>query len=76
MNGLLATLFLDPLPLMGWQRGLLLLPLCLAVSVVYKAIKLPDLRNLPLASAGLWIMMVVGMWAVALVMWLMYQLFA
>jgi hypothetical protein len=38
--------FISPLPL--WEYWyLLILPLCLAVSIVYKAMKLPDMKLVP-----------------------------
>ena len=46
----------------------MLLPLCLSVSMVYKATKLENLRRLPISVAALWatIMLAVGMMAVGL----------
>jgi len=38
--------FISPMPI--WEYWyLLIVPLCLAVSIVYKAMKLPDLKSLP-----------------------------
>ena len=72
----LSTLFIDPIALGGWQRALMLLPICLSVSVVYKTLKLPDVRQIPLAALGLWLTIVFGLWMVALTMWLLYRIFA
>jgi len=72
----LATLFLDPIPLSGLQRAALLLPICLSISVVYRTIKTPDLRDIPRTSLTLWVTIVVGMWLVALTLWVVYLLFA
>lgn len=55
---------------------LLLLPLCLAVSVVYKATKLDDLRDLPRASFSSWVAVVVGMFAVGFVLYALYGIMA
>ena len=71
-----ATLFLDPIPLSGIQRAALLLPICLSISVVYRTIKTPDLRDIPKTSLALWVTIVVGMWLVALTLWVVYLLFA
>ncbi|MCH8969429.1 MAG: hypothetical protein IIA66_09975 [Planctomycetes bacterium] len=71
-----ATLFLDPIPLSGIQRAALLLPICLSISVVYRTIKTPDLRDIPKTSLALWITIVVGMWVVALTLYVVYLLFA
>ncbi len=72
----LATLFLDPIPLSGFQRAALLLPICLSISVVYRTIKTPDLRDVFRTSLTLWVTIVVGMWLVALTLWVVYLLFA
>ena len=71
-----ATLFLDPIPLSGIQRAALLLPICLSISVVYRTIKTPDLRDIPKTSLALWVTIVVGMWVVALTLYVVYLLFA
>ncbi len=72
----LATLFLDPIPLSGLQRAALLLPICLSISVVYRTIKTPNLRDIPRTSLMLWLTIVVGLWVVALTLWVLYSLFA
>ncbi len=72
----LATLFLDPIPLSGFQRAVLLLPICLSISVVYRTIKTPNLRDVPRTSLALWVTIVVGMWIVALTLYVVYLLFA
>ncbi len=76
MTFALATLFLDPIPLSGIQRAALLLPICLSISVVYRTIKTPNLRDIPKTSLALWITIVVGMWVVALTLYVVYLLFA
>ena len=76
MTFALATLFLDPIPLSGLQRAALLLPICLSISVVYRTIKTPNLRDIPKTSLALWITIVVGMWVVALTLYVVYLLFA
>jgi len=46
MPGLLAyTPFLDPMPMLGGMWWLTLAPLALGIAVVYKAIKLDDMRR-------------------------------
>ena len=76
MTFALATLFLDPIPLSGIQRAALLLPICLSISVVYRTIKTPNLRDIPRTSLALWVTIVVGMWLVALTLYVVYLLFA
>jgi hypothetical protein len=56
--------FITPVPLTGWQQLFLLLPLCLAVSTVYKATKLENLREMPVAVVISWVTIVLGMFAV------------
>ena len=69
-------IFMDPIPLSGVQRAALLLPICLSISVVYRTIKTPDLRDIPKTSLMLWGTIVVGMWVVAFTLWVLYLLFA
>ena len=76
MTFALATLFLDPIPLSGFQRAALLLPICLSISVVYRTIKTPNLRDVLRTSLALWVTIVIGMWVVALTLWVVYFLFA
>ncbi len=76
MTFALATLFLDPIPLSGIQRAALLLPICLSISVVYRTIKTPNLRDILRTSLTLWVTIVVGMWVVAFTLWVVYLLFA
>jgi len=76
MTGLLAALFTTPITLTGWQHALLLLPLCLSISVVYKTVRCDEVREIPLASLVLWVTMVAGMYAVGIGLWLLYLLTA
>ncbi len=76
MMDVLATLFVDPMPVAGIQRLLLLLPLCLCISVVYKAVKCERVRDIPVAVLGLWATIVVGMIAVGVGLLIVYELLA
>lgn len=76
MSDLLATIFLNPLPLPGAQRMLLLLPLCLAIAIVYKTTKCTRVRDIPVASLVLWVTIVAGMYAVGVGLLIMYELLA
>ena len=71
-----CALFTTPVSLTGFARLLLLLPLCLSISIVYKTIRCADLRAKPLACAvgALWVTVVVGMYAVGVGFWLLYVL--
>lgn len=73
-HALLATLFIDPMTITGTGRSLLLLPLCLSISIVYKTLRLSDASRVPVASLVLWITIVLGMYAVGVGMWLLYLL--
>ena len=53
---------------------LLLLPLCLTISVVYKTTKCAHVREIPLAAVVSWLTIVVGMYAVGVVLLLIYEL--
>lgn len=66
--------FITPVPLTGWQQLSLLLPLCLAVSIVYKLTKLESLREVPKAALITWVTIVVGMFAVGLGLFLLHRL--
>lgn len=76
MSVLLATVFLHPLQIVGWQRMLLLFPLSLAIAIVYKTTRCEKLRDIPLASLVLWVTIVAGMYAVGVGMYVVYELMA
>jgi hypothetical protein len=60
--------FLDPLPiwLNDWIWPALLIPLCLALSIVYKSIRCKTMDRVPKEALGLFLMIVFGMIAAAL----------
>jgi len=72
----IGQFMVTPLPLTGVQRALLILPLCLSISIVYKATRLQRMRDLPIASGTLWLTIVTGMYAVGIGLWLLYSLMA
>ncbi|HZL34153.1 MAG TPA: hypothetical protein VFC78_02515 [Tepidisphaeraceae bacterium] len=58
--------FNDPLPIWTDARWpWLLLPLCIAVAVVYKSIRCKSMRRVPREAAGLVIVIILGMAAAA-----------
>ncbi len=71
---LLLGLFTTGIALTGPVRLALMLPLCLAIAVVYKTTRCEDLRQVPMAALGLWITIVIGMCAVGLGLWLLFML--
>ena len=68
--------FIDPIPLVSWQKLAMLLPLCLAIATVYKTTKCRDLRDVPIASLVLWVTIIIGMFAVGIGLFVAYNLFA
>jgi hypothetical protein len=73
---LILGFFQHPVELSGLQRLLLLLPLCLSISVVYKTTRCERLGDVPLAAFALWATLVLGMVGVGVLMWLAYLLLA
>ena len=53
-------LFIKPLPVWDYWY-LLLLPLCVGVSIVYKAIKCRDMKQVPREAAVIFVMIILGM---------------
>ena len=76
MTELLATFMIDPMTLVRWQQMVLLLPLCLCVSLVYKATKCEKVADIPVAAVASWITIVVGMYAVGVALLGIYELMA
>lgn len=74
MTDLLATIMIHPIELARWQQALLLLPLCLAVSIVYKTTKCATVREIPKAALASWVTIVVGMYAVGAALLGLYEL--
>lgn len=74
MTDTLAMLLIHPLQLTRIEQMLLLLPLCLAIAMVYKTTKLADLRQLPRAALVSWITIVVGMYAVGICLLVIYEI--
>jgi hypothetical protein len=66
-------IFLNPMVL-GFNTELwLLLPLCAAVAIVYKTIRVDDLRHLAREIVALIAYMVVGLVALSVVLWLIHE---
>ncbi len=66
---ILAEFFVSGIGLTGPQRLLLMLPLCLSIALVYKTIRCERLRSVPLATLGLWVTIVLGMYSVGFGLW-------
>ena len=76
MMDLIATLMIHPLNLVRWQQALLLLPLCLSISIVYKTTRCEKLRDIPMAVLKNWVTIVVGMYVVGIALLSIYELLA
>jgi hypothetical protein len=50
-----------------------MLPLCLSIAIVYKTTRCPHLRQVPLAALGLWITIIIGMSAVGVGLWAVFE---
>ena len=66
--------FLQPLPLWNYWAWLLI-PLCIAVSVVYKTIKCRHVRQIPREAAAITMWIILAMIGVAAGVLLVYKLF-
>jgi len=60
----------------GVQRLLLLIPLCLSISIVYKTTRCERLGDIPLSTIALWATIVAGMVGVGLFMRVAFLLLA
>ena len=69
MSLVLAGLFTSSIELSGHGRLALVLPICLAIAVVYKTIRCESVRDVPKAAFPLWVTIVVGMYAIGLALW-------
>jgi len=74
MTPLVLALFTTPLDMSGAGRMLLMLPLCLCVAIVYKAIRTERVEDIPKAVLQLWITILGGMCAVGLGLWALFEL--
>lgn len=66
------ALLLTPVRLVGWQHMLMLVPLCLSISVVYKTIRCRELSEVPASAVTLCVTIVVSMYAVGVGVWLLF----
>ncbi|MCK4625426.1 MAG: hypothetical protein KAV00_08960 [Phycisphaerae bacterium] len=65
-------IFKHPLQ-MGINHIWLVLPLCMALAVVYKTVRVKHLRKLPLQILGLWAYIFVGLTTLAIAFWLLVE---
>jgi hypothetical protein len=76
MIDLLATIFITPLSCDRRLGMLLALPLCLAISTVYKTMKCRTIAEIPGAVLVSWITILVGMAAVGVALLAIFKLAA
>jgi len=74
MIAVVAGLFTTAIKLQGPERFFLMFPLCLSIAIIYKTIRLENLRDLPKAAAVLWVTIVIGMCVVGGGLWLAFEL--
>ena len=66
---MIAELFVDPKVLPFDAVLWLVLPLCVSVAVVYKTIRVKDIRQMPMEAGVLLVYMVVGLAALGGALW-------
>ena len=75
MSPLLAFL-IHPMVMTRFQQMIMLVPLCLAISIVYKTVKCDRVRDIPWAALVSCVTIIVGMYVVGIVLLLVYNLVA
>lgn len=68
-----GTLFVNPMTLRAESVLYLVLPLCAAVAIVYKTIRVTHLRRFPKEVAILMLYMVVGLVGLGAALWLVQE---
>jgi len=74
MSDNFSLLLANSMVINGGLRLLMMLPLCLSIAIVYKTTRCEDLRELPVAVGGLLVSIVLGMAAVGIGLWLLFQI--
>jgi len=64
---MIAAWFVHPLVLPSWTLLMMLLPLCLAVAIIYKAVRVVEVRRLGLEVLTLFLYMLAGLAVLMLV---------
>ncbi len=76
MSDYLPNLFIQPVHITGIGRLLMLIPLALSISIVYKTIRCDRLSAVPVASLSLCFMIVTGMMLIGFFLMILFLLFA
>lgn len=74
MSDHLSSFLASSMIINGGLRLVMMLPLCLSIAIVYKTTRCEDLRELPMAVGGLLVSIVLGMAAVGIGLWLLFQI--
>ena len=69
---MIASLFYNPVTINSGLELWLVLPLCAVVGLVYKAVRVENLRSLPMEFLRLMVYMAVGLTTLCLVLWLIH----
>lgn len=76
MNSILLALFTMPMTITGIGRLLMLLPLTLTISVVYKTLHCRRPASIPRAALTLWLTIVAAMMSIGLVLLVVFRALA
>lgn len=72
---MIATLFYNSAQI-PWRAAMwFVIPLCLAVTIVYKTVRIDDLRKLPIQSVMLMGYLLICLLALGVVLWLIQAIF-
>jgi hypothetical protein len=74
--GLVDSLFVQPMSITDVWRLLMLVPLALSISIVYKTIRCQRLRSVPVASIVLCGMILGGMMSIGVALLVIFRLLA
>ena len=70
---MIATLFVNPLQIPSSLALWLVIPLCAAVAVVYKAMRVQDVRRLARETVGLFLYMMGGLAVLGAGLWILVK---
>jgi hypothetical protein len=69
----MLTTLADVSPWLGWLRLVWAVPLCMAIAIVYKTLRLENLRRLPISAAALTITILLGMAVVGIALLALHE---
>ncbi len=74
MTMILANILSTGIPLNGLQRLMMMLPLCLSIAIIYKSTRCENMREVPAAALVLWVTIVLGMFAVGVGLFILFNI--